>query len=73
MAHHDVDDEADHLWADWYAQHLIEDVNRILDAKLTVRELSAWLIEADRRYGAGGDDSPWPEAYAAWILHEFAR
>jgi hypothetical protein len=44
-AHHKATGGVNSQWAEWYAEHLIDDVNRVLDADMSVDELAEWLIE----------------------------
>ncbi len=67
-AHHEATGGVNPQWAGWYAEHLIGDVNRVLDADMSVEELAAWLIEADRRYREEDPEMSWPKAYASWLL-----
>lgn len=67
-AHHEVTGGVNPQWAEWYAGDLIGDVNRVLDADMSVDELAEWLIGADRRYREEGPEMSWPKAYASWLL-----
>ncbi len=55
-------------WAEWYAEHLIDDVNRVLNMNMSVDELAGWLIGADRRYREEDPEWSWPKVYASWLL-----
>ena len=55
-------------WDEWYAEHLIDDVNRVLDVDMSVEELAEWLIGADRRYREEDPELSWPKVYASWLL-----
>ena len=57
-------------WADWYAEHLIEDINRLLGADKSVDELAGWLSRADERYRSEDPEASWPRAYADWLIAE---
>jgi hypothetical protein len=67
-AHHEATGGVNPKWAEWYAGDLIDNVNRVLDADMSVDELAEWLIEADRRYQEEGPKMSWPKAYASWLL-----
>jgi hypothetical protein len=67
-AHHAATGGPNPRWAEWYAEHLIDEVNRILDAQMSIVELTAWLEEADRRYRGADQEMSWPKAYATWLL-----
>lgn len=67
-AHHEATGGVNPQWAEWYAGDLIGDVNRVLDADMSVDELAEWLIGADRRYREEGPEMSWPKAYASWLL-----
>jgi len=43
-------------------------VNRVLDADMSVDELTEWLIGADRRYREEDPELSWPKVYASWLL-----
>ncbi len=67
-AHHKATGGVNPQWAEWYAEHLITDVNRVLNADMSVDELAEWLIGADRRYHEEGPELSWPKVYASWLL-----
>jgi hypothetical protein len=67
-AHHKATGGVNPQWAEWYADYLITDVNRVLNADMRVDDLTEWLIGADRRYHEEGPELSWPKAYASWLL-----
>ncbi len=67
-AHHKATGGVNAQWAEWYAEHLIDDVNRVLDTDMSVDELAEWLIGADRRYREEDPELSWPKVYASWLL-----
>lgn len=67
-AHHTATGGVNPQWSDWYAEHLVDDVNRILGTEKSVEELATWLAEADLRYRSEEQDMSWPKAYATWLL-----
>lgn len=67
-AHHAATGGVNPQWAEWYAEHLVEDVNEVLNAEMSVDDLAAWLSEADRRYQEESPEMSWPKAYASWLL-----
>ena len=67
-AHHEATGGVNPQWAEWYAERLVGDVNRVLNAEMSVDELAEWLIGADRRYREEGPELSWPKAYASWLL-----
>ncbi|HLF60905.1 MAG TPA: hypothetical protein VI980_06995 [Acidimicrobiia bacterium] len=66
--HHAATGGPDTRWAEWYAERLINDVNRVLDTEMSAPELAEWLASADRRYVAEQPQESWPTAYAQWLL-----
>lgn len=69
-AHHEATGGVNPAWAEWYAEHLIDDVKELSKREMTVQELSVWLADADRRYRAEPPEMSWPRAYATWLLEE---
>lgn len=67
-AHHEATGGVNPEWADWYAERLIDDVNRLLASEMDADELARWLTDADRRYRDEEPDISWPKAYASWLL-----
>ncbi len=67
-AHHEATGGVNPQWAEWYAEHLIDDVNDTLDSHMGIDELAEWLVEADRRYRGEDQELSWPKAYASWLL-----
>lgn len=68
QGHHRETGGVNPQWARWYAEHLVDDVNRVAGREMTVEELTAWLAEADRRYREQEPEQSWPKAYASWLL-----
>ena len=68
--HHAATGGPDPEWAEWYGEHLINDVNRVLNTELSAAELAEWLTSADRRYREKQLEESWPEAYALWLLED---
>lgn len=69
-AHHAATGGVNPHWAAWYADHAIDEINRLLATEMTVTELTSWLESADRRYTEEEPDESWPRAYATWLLDE---
>ena len=69
-AHHETTGGLNPGWAEWYADHLIDDINEFSKKEMTVEELAEWLAEADRRYQAEAPGMSWPRAYATWMLND---
>ncbi len=67
-AHHATTGGANPQWARWYAEHVIDDLNRVLGAELDVETLEGWLTDADRRYRNEPQTRSWPKAYAGWLI-----
>ena len=70
QAHHAATGGVNVHWADWYAEHLVEDVNQLLGTEMSVERLSGWLTAADQRYQSEDHQLSWPHAYADWMLEE---
>ena len=70
-AHHEATGGVNPGWAEWYAERLIDDVNAVVPTEMTIKELTRWLEEADRRYRSQDQDKSWPKAYAEWLLDDF--
>lgn len=66
-AHHAATGGVNPRWARWYAEHLLNDLNRALDADMSVDQLEEWLTAADVRYRLDPQELSWPKAYAAWL------
>ena len=66
-AHHAATGGVNPRWAHWYAEHLVDDLNRALDADMSVDQLEKWLTAADERYRQEPGELSWPRAYAAWL------
>lgn len=69
-AHHQATGGVNPAWAEWYAEHLIDDINQFSKREMTVEALSEWLAEADRRFRAEMPEMSWPRAYATWMLED---
>lgn len=69
-AHHQATGGVNPAWAQWYAEKLVDEVNRITNAELTEPEMARWLTEADLRYQREDPPMSWPKAYAQWLLAE---
>lgn len=69
-AHHEATGGANPEWARWYAEHLVDDLNEVLNTGLYVDVLEAWLISADRRYREEPQTESWPKVYAGWLVSE---
>lgn len=67
-AHHEATGGTNPNWAEWYAERLLDPVNELLGSEMSLAELTAWLVEADRRYRDEEPDRSWPKAYANWML-----
>jgi hypothetical protein len=70
QGHHAATGGVNPNWADWYAEHLVEDVNRLLGTDKTVDELAGWLSSADERYRSEDPEASWPHAYADWLVED---
>ena len=58
-------DGADPEWPVWYANHVIDDVRRILDRPdITVSRLVWAFVDADRTHRVAAPEVPWSEFYA---------
>jgi hypothetical protein len=69
-AHHEATGGVNPAWAEWYAEHMIEDLRNLSIKEMTTDELSTWLADADRRYRAETPEMSWPRAYATWFIEE---
>ena len=69
-AHHKATGGVNPAWAEWYAEHMIDDLNNFSRKQMSIDELSSWLADADRRFRAETPEMSWPRAYANWILDE---
>ena len=69
-AHHEATGGVNPAWAEWYAEHMIDDISEFSKKEMTVEALSEWLAEADRRYRSETPDMSWPRAYATWMLQD---
>jgi hypothetical protein len=69
-AHHAATGGVNAQWAEWYADRLHADLNRLVGTDLTVDQIADWLTRADVRYRAEEPDVSWPKAYTAWFLAE---
>ena len=67
-AHHAATGGPNPRWAEWYAEHAADSLNRLLDSEMTVSELAEWLAQADMRYRKENPAASWPKAYASWLL-----
>lgn len=67
-AHHEATGGTNPGWARWYAEHLIDDVNRAMGSDMELDELEGWLVQADRRYQEESPAQSWPKAYAGWLI-----
>ena len=70
QAHHAATGGTNPQWAEWYAEHMVEELNRAQDHQWTIADLAAWLTAADERYRADEQDVSWPHAYADWMLED---
>lgn len=71
-AHHAATGGVNSEWANWYAAHLLDDLNEALNADIDAAELAAWLEAADRRYREEPQTASWPKAYAAWLRDDYS-
>lgn len=67
-AHHDATGGPNPQWAEWYAEHAVDDINQLLSSEMTAIELAEWLAQADLRYREENPEESWPKAYASWLL-----
>ncbi|HSJ82288.1 MAG TPA: hypothetical protein VLA91_00575 [Acidimicrobiia bacterium] len=67
-AHHDATGGPNPGWAEWYAEHAVDELNQVLGSEMTVIELAEWLAQADIRYREEKPEESWPKAYASWLL-----
>lgn len=67
-AHHDATGGPNPRWAEWYAEHTVDDLNQVLGSEMTFTELAEWLAWADMRYREETPEESWPKAYASWLL-----
>lgn len=70
-AHHAATGGVNTHWAHWYAENLLDDLNRALRAEMDVGELETWLGLADSRYQSEPQTTSWPKAYAAWLRSDY--
>lgn len=64
-------DGDDPEWPLWYANHVADDVRRILDRPdLTVSRLVWAFVDADQTHRVEAPDVPWSEFYAERFIAE---
>jgi hypothetical protein len=59
-------DGADPEWPRWYAEHLLQEAPTAVEG-MSVSELTAALVLADRVHRGEAGDRPWEEAYGAFL------
>ena len=67
-AHHEAVGGPNPRWAEWYAEHLVGDIDEHVGFSPSVEEIAGWLREADARHKAEASEKRWPAHYAEWIL-----
>lgn len=67
-AHHAATGGPNPQWADWYAEHMVHELNETLNIDWSTGQLSVWLTQSDIRYRGEEPDVSWPHAYADWIV-----
>jgi hypothetical protein len=73
-AHHEAfieTDGDDPEWAEWYADHLLEDLSNALGVALTANELATTLSELARQHGDESPDELWHGYYARELLARY--
>lgn len=68
QAHHSATGGVNPQWSNWYAEHSVDDINRLLGNEMSVDELADWLAAADTRYRSDQPEESWPRAYATWLI-----
>ena len=64
-------DGYDPEWPLWYANHVADDVRRILERPdLTVSRLVWAIVAADQSHRSEAPDVPWSRYYAEWFIAE---
>jgi hypothetical protein len=68
-----ITDGTDDDWATWYADWLVRlsELPSILETTLVRSELTALLVDLDRRYTAESPGEPWERWYAVRLLEHF--
>ena len=55
-------------WPIWYADHLKENLERVMAKSFTRSELIYFLVLADRQHRSTAKEQPWPQFYADLML-----
>ena len=74
-AHHEAfeaTDGADPDWPIWYARHLRDPLNKMLETELTSSRLVYCIMDAEYERSALAPDADWPGYYADHFLECFA-
>ena len=73
-AHHQAfiaTDGKDPDWALWYADHLADEIGRLLDRTFTRSELTVTLADAANEHEARGAEQPWASFYADFFCERY--
>lgn len=74
-AHHQAFLETDGLdpdWPLWYADALIEPLQRLLKADLTRDDIAGLLVQAEQEQQAVAPDSDWTVYYAGFFMDRYS-
>ena len=67
-AHHAETGGRNTTWPRWYAEHMGDELGEVLGVAADVETATEWLAAADDRYRKERPATPWPSAYATWIM-----
>lgn len=73
-AHHEAfieTDGVDEDWPLWYAEHLKDDLRRMLNAKFTKSELVYMLVTADKEMALLAPGADWPTFWAKLLVERY--
>jgi thioesterase domain-containing protein len=56
-------------WAIWYADHLLDNMRKLLKANFTKSELIYLLVKADKEMGVYAPSAEWQSYYARFFLN----
>lgn len=73
-AHHQAyieTDGADPDWPIWYAGHMVEKLNALLNASMTQSELVYQLIRMERELAIEAPGANWPRYYAQFLTDRY--
>lgn len=58
-------------WPIWYADHVLDKMQQMLNAKFTKSELIYLLVLADKENGSFAPGAYWPRFYANFIISRY--